>query len=196
MRILAIILFASIFLSLIACSDVTPDLIEPIPEDTVITLEVNPATGIADKHGCYHCVRYKIIIFEDGTVIYDGIDSVGKLGIERLKISSDNLREIIEEFESVQFFKLEQTYDVDGNDCSNPIESTRVIISIQSGGRMKTIRYYYPCLPKGDEIFRLSRLQEKIEDIAGIEKWVGRFAEKKINPILIPQRMSKQIIYY
>ena len=191
MRVLAVILFASIFLSLLACRDVTPELIEPIPHDTIITVETNPWTTAA-SYGCDPCGRYKVMIFADGTVIYDGVDSVGKLGVARLKITTDDVRAILAEFEKIKFFKLRDTYDIGDNDCRNPVgHGWRMITSIQIDGKSKTIRHYTHCPNfEGDqEGTAINRLELKIEKITGVEKWVDpRLIDLKINKTVRPDK--------
>lgn len=188
MRTLAVILLASIFLSLIACSDVTPELIEPIPEDTVITVESNPLTYTGEL-SCDPCRRFKVMLFADGTVIYDGVDSVGKIGVARLKITVDKVRLIIEEFEKTKFSKLRDTYDIGDQDCLNPVNhGSRIITSIQSNGKTKTIRHYTGCpnYEGSQERVMINELEFKIVEITGIEKWAGKFADVKVNKTLRP----------
>lgn len=171
------------FLFLTACAQKELAVVDPIPQDTIITVEVNPLTYT----GCDICRRYKVFIFADGTVIFDGVDLVGKLGVVRFQIATGKVKELIGDFERAKFLKMNDTYDIGDNDCLNPVNhGWQVLTSIQMEGKTKTIRHYSPCpntlgLQDGKI---LNALREKIEETAEISKWVGRFADGEINEIL------------
>ncbi len=160
---------------LTGCSTQELELIEPIPPDAVITLEVSPA-----NLGCELCREYKVFVFADGLVIFEGIDFVEKTEVIRFKISPEKVRELLSTFQESGFFKLQNAYAIGDPDCINPLmHGSQVIISIQREGTVKTVGHYSGCpnLEGRQEAKILWNLREQIEVITGIEKWIGPYVQ-------------------
>ena len=60
---------------------------------------------------CYGtCPVYKLQVFDNGEAILEGKQHVDKIGIYRSKISDEKLKELIESFDNVSFFDLQDSY--------------------------------------------------------------------------------------
>lgn len=148
-----------------------------IPSDLIITLERIP--------GLSTLPTYKIIIFADGTVIYDGREYVKTEGIVRAKISLEQVRELIEEFEKVAYFSLKDRYEIVSDGCpGSATDSPWAFTSITINHKSKSIRHYYGCqymVPDSDrvpnlieEVYpkELVRLESRIDEIVNTKQWV------------------------
>lgn len=175
-----ILLLVLLHLLPIGCSQKTPELIEPLPPDTLITYEIAPGLLGLDIYR-----EYKVFVFADGLVVFDGIDSVSKIGASRFYISTDKVKELVKAFQESDFFKLRTRYEIGDDDCRNPlIHGMQATFSIQLEGKMKTVTHYSGCPNSGgQEAQTLWAISRKIEETTGIEKWVGRFIETKRNEV-------------
>lgn len=149
-----------------------------IPQDTLITLE---------RTGCYgRCPSYKLIIFGDGIIIYDGETSVKTKGVVRGTVSQDQLKQLISEFEKVDYFSLKDKYEVVGDGCfTYGTDAHHVNTTFRINGKSKSIRHYYGCLRKveqgnkvlsaEEEVYpqELVALERKIDEIVNSRQWVG-----------------------
>jgi hypothetical protein len=148
-----------------------------IPSDLIITLERKPTLGILPM--------YKIIVFADGTVIYDGRKYVKTEGIVRTKISLEQVRELIEEFEKVDYFSLKDRYEIVSDGCPGyATDSPWAFTSITINQKSKSIQHYYGCqyvvhdsghVPSLiEEVYpkELVTLESRIDEIVNTKQWV------------------------
>ncbi|MEW6604522.1 MAG: DUF6438 domain-containing protein [Thermoproteota archaeon] len=109
------------------------------------------------------CPEYSVEIFENGVIVFEGGDYVAVQGTHTSTISQKELEELIRDFYEIDFFSLENVY---GDPFADGAE--RVEVSALINGTAKTVTADYgPEVP--DELLHL---QEKIDEIAGTEKWV------------------------
>jgi hypothetical protein len=131
---------------------------DPIPPDTVITLQ----RGACERR----CAVYKVIIFADGTVIFDGQHYVRKAGLVKSRIEPEKIRKLIEDFKAVNYFNLREQYGIKGDvDCNpGPSDAPIATTSIATGGRSKTITHHHRCAGAVSE--QLTALEDEIDKIA------------------------------
>ena len=129
----------------------------PVPARAVITLQRGPCER--------RCAVYKVAIFGDGTVIFDGQYYVRKPGPAKARISSDQVGALIAEFRAIDYFDLkDQT-------CNQAdADAPTVITSIALGGQGKSVLHDLGC--QGPVAAKLKALEDKIDKVANTARWV------------------------
>jgi len=153
-----------IILLLISLIYLYPQLAQPPKptnfENLMITLERTACFGT--------CPIYKLTIKGDGTVIYEGERFVNVTGTQTTKISSDKIRELVDEFYKSGYFSLKESYtkkcDIRG--CMHVTDLPTTITSITIDEKTKRVENYFGAPEKLDE------LQNKIDDITNSKMWI------------------------
>ena len=126
-------------------------------KNTIITLK---------RYGRYQHLfpEYKLIIFENGNVIYDGDSNVQISGIQTSQISQEKVKELIDEFNKINYLSLKDSY-------FEPMaqDGTFVITSLAINGKVKRIS----SASHGGAPDDLNKLEVKIDEIVNSKKWVG-----------------------
>ncbi len=137
-----------------------------IPKDLLITLE---------RTVCYgSCPAYKLSIDFNGNVGFNGGNFTKKRGKAAGKISQNQIKDMIAEFEKSDFFNLRDSYEEARDGCTefetdNPSE----IISIQINGKKKRISHYFGCLKvDGNPTELVETLGVKIDQITNSKHWI------------------------
>jgi hypothetical protein len=137
---------------------------ERIPEDTVITLQ---------RHSCeLRCPVYKVVLFADGTVIYDGQYIVRRQGLILDHVEPEMLRKLIDAAKALNYFSLNSEYgfhettSCDSIKLSMPIVST----SVTTAGESKGIIHHHRCV--GAIPAQLTAFEDEIDKIANTARWV------------------------
>ncbi len=163
---LVILLFGAIIVSACGGREVPESTALPAPsstpkptyEDVVITLERWAGFGQG--------LIYRLTIAGNGTVVYEGYGYYVEIeGAQTTTISPEQVRELVSEFERVDFFSLNDVYTGWG-----ATDMGTVKISITIDGRTKVVDHYLGDLNAPDELFELER---KIEEITNVNQWVG-----------------------
>ena len=130
----------------------TPDDIS----DVVITLERGPCFGA--------CPAYKLTVYGDGRVVYEGIRFVAVEGTRTATIGKDKVRQLINEFQAIDYFSLDDEYThADATDL--PSATTSITIH----GQTKTIAHYHGDFSAPEE---LTALEDEIDEIVSTKQWV------------------------
>ncbi len=147
----------------------------------IITLERGTdAFGVAPA--------YKISIYADGTVIYQARlhqpapmyrtkQNVKQRRAAKSRISQADIGHLISEFKRINYFSLKDGYGMSGGvgpteDCpelwtDQPAAYTALTIN----GKTKKVAHYHGC--KGNDVAeKLTRLENKIDEIVNIRRWV------------------------
>jgi len=134
---------------------------QDIPRDLKITLERTECFGF--------CPVYKLTITADGSVVFEGRRFVKQEGVTISSVSPERLKQLMAEFDRVNFFSLEDDYSEIRLSC--PTDQPSAITSVRINGRSKTINHYLGCLepkvPKG-----LTELENKIDEIVNTAQWL------------------------
>jgi len=143
----------------------------PIPNDTVISLQRGNCEG--------GCPVYRVLIFADGDVIWQGRGRVAKLGVVQSMIEPDQIRALIQNFESIDYFHLENIYGFHGGGCrSSAPDMPTVITSLSMGGLSKTLSHHDGCVGEVSE--RLTALEDSIDNAVNTARWIkGKMPAKK-----------------
>ena len=122
--------------------------------NVVITLERTVCFG--------SCPDYSLIVYGNGTLIYEGRNFVEVIGRQSSNISQEHVQELVRAFYVKGYFTLQDEYSAPVTD----LPTTTTSISID--GRYKQVINYYGA-PE-----QLIELENMIDDIAESERWVGR----------------------
>jgi hypothetical protein len=143
--------------------------------DLVITLQRQMCLG--------PCPVYSILIYGNGTGVYEGKMNVNLIGIQEFTLSEEQLEELVEAFDSIHYFSLDEFYSVNVFDVS--ITAT----SITFQGHSKAVGHSGGCVDHAvptfttdvPEYFRyypapqvVCDLEQTIEEIVNVEQWTGK----------------------
>ena len=136
-----------------------------IPDDTVITLQ---------RGNCevMECPVYRVVIFADGDVIWQGRGRVAKLGVALGRIQRDRIRALLQDFASMDYFHLDNVYGFNGSGCRSmqPYTPT-VITSLSMGGISKILSHHDGCVGEVSE--KLKALENSIDQAAETARWIS-----------------------
>jgi hypothetical protein len=136
---------------------------EPAP-DTLIVLQ----RGACEKR----CAVYRLVIFADGTVIYEGRYFVRHPGLVKSGISPEALNKLIGDLDAGGFFQMESNYGYGNTGRCDSIEAGEpmAILSVSNRGRSKTVQHSHGCA--GAVPNRLTELEDKVDRAVGAAKWI------------------------
>lgn len=129
----------------------------------VITLERTVCFGT--------CPAYKLTIFDDGKVVYEGKEFVKHKGRAEGRITKTALEELVHEFERINYFSLADYYQ-EGQNCpeawtDNPSATT----SLNWKGKTKVVLHYQGC--RGLAVLdQLTALENKIDEVVNTKRWI------------------------
>lgn len=138
---------------------------EGLLEKVVITLKRDRCFG--------SCPIYTLTICGDGTVEYEGIEFVRVKGKRSYKIPRQRVRELVVEFYRIDYFSLKDSYtsrDLGNGMVEEATDLPGTTTSIKIGDAHKSVYNYYG----GPE--SLDRLEEKIDEVSGVARFVERRA--------------------
>jgi len=121
---------------------------------TIITVERTMCFGT--------CPAYRLNIYGDGKVVYEGRHYVQVEGTQITYIPKSKVRELVGEFERIGFYEFEDHYAIAQTDMPS------VLVSINFEGKSKTIDVYGGGAPE-----ELMKLINQIEEAANVARWVG-----------------------
>jgi hypothetical protein len=137
----------------------------PIPDDTLISLQRGNCEG--------GCPVYRVVIFANGDVIWQGRGRVAKPGVVLSRIERDRIRALIHDFESIDYFHLENIYGYRGSGCrSSAPDMPMVITSLSMDGLSKTLSHHDGCAGEVSE--KLTALENSIDEAASVDRWIKR----------------------
>ena len=131
----------------------------PTPSDldeVVITLERTVCFGA--------CPEYKLTICGSGTVEYEGIRFVKIEGTRTIAISKDKIRQLVSEFNRIDYFSLDDSYEE-----FMATDMPSAITSLTVDGKTKTVRHYHGDFSAPKE---LAELDDKIDEIVNSNQWI------------------------
>ncbi len=155
-------LFTLITLTMVAalaigCGQTTKATPEPTDMTTVIiTME---------RQACKdQCPVYNLMIQGTGIALYEGMEFVKRVGGAQTSVSDEKLNQLIAEFQKIDFFSLEDSYE----EQMIP-DAPTVITSITIDNQTKTVKHYHgdTSAPK-----QLTELEDKIDEILNTEELI------------------------
>ena len=120
--------------------------------NAVITLERTMCFGT--------CPAYKLTIYGDGRVVYEGENYVKVTGTQNADISEDDVKGLVDEFYRIGYFSLADSYTADITDLPT------TITSISIDGKTKQVVDYHGAP------LALVDLEKRIDEVANTKIWV------------------------
>jgi len=130
----------------------------------VITLERSACFGA--------CPVYKLTIYDDGKVEYEGHEWVKRKGKAQGQITKEALEKLVGEFEKIDYFNLDYFYHNEGKNCPTLwSDHPTAVTSLEWKGKKKKISHYHGC--KGTTVLaQLTALEDKIDDVVNSAQWI------------------------
>jgi hypothetical protein len=125
-----------------------------------------------ERTACYGwCPIYKLLVYADGALEYDGEEFVKTKGHATGKLAADKVSELETLFEKAKYLELKDSYE-----SYNVTDMPSVITSFHGQGQHKTVRHYLGdgSAPKG-----LGEVEEGIDRIADIDQFIGTEQERE-----------------
>ncbi len=126
----------------------TENVVQIMPQQ-IFALELTPCYGT--------CPTYKVKVFENDSLVYEGIRFVAKEGNISKKLPQGTVSQLVEKFRGANFFKFQNQY------TSNMTDFPTTYISFTDKGITKKIMDYY----KAPESLR--QLEKLISDLVNDE---------------------------
>jgi hypothetical protein len=134
---------------------------QPVSQQAALTLERTACFGF--------CPIYKLTVYGNGKVVYEGKRFVKVTGTRTTTISQTALRKLIADFQKINYFKLQDSYTGGHTDAPS------AITSLTMGKKQKTVHHY---LPSPDAPTQLTELENKIDAVVNSKQWIGTDAER------------------
>lgn len=133
------------------------------PRIKVITLERTVCFGT--------CPVYKLTIYRDGRVRYEGIKFVKKKGKATGRINRAKVEELVEQFQEIYYFNLDEAYTPGKRGCPQALtDLPSALTSLTWNGRTKTVNHYHGC--RGlNTLELLTQLEDKIDSAVNVGRW-------------------------
>jgi uncharacterized protein DUF6438 len=127
------------------------------------------------RTACYGtCPIYKVTVFSDGTLKYEGERFVKKIGAATAKLSPAEVEALARAFQQADFFALADKYEK-----YEMTDAPSAITSFDDGKKQKTVSHYH-----GDRSApaALRTLEDRIDAIVHIERFIGTPDERRKIP--------------
>lgn len=134
---------------------------QPLSQQVALTLERTACFGF--------CPMYKLSVYGNGKVVYEGKRFVKVTGTRTTTISQTAVRKLVAEFQKIGYFNLQDSYTGGHTDASSAITSLTI------GKKQKTVNHY---LPSPDAPTQLTELENKIDAVVNSKQWIGTDAER------------------
>jgi len=137
-----------------------------VPPDTKITLSRTICYGT--------CPAYKLEIFANGRVVFEGQHHVRRTGQVVWQIDQDRIKQLIAEFAKIKYFSLADDYSLSNRrNCPNfGTDAPSVTTSITINGQTKTVFHSHGCQDL-DVLSQLESFEDKIDEIADAKRRIG-----------------------
>ncbi len=153
----------------LACAnaDVGPSQISLIGRSTSAPLLVS-----LERTSCYGwCPVYRVAVYADGVLEFEGRHFVLRPGLHEARVSAAQLTALRQAAARARFAELEERYV-----RRDYPDMPSIITVAQVDGAYKEVRHYFGDTSAPGELIRL---EEEIDRIVGIERWIGTPAERE-----------------
>ena len=140
------------------------------------------------RTGCMGwCAIYTVVVYQDGTVSWDGKGYVKTLGPATATLSMEQLAVLRQAFDDADFFGRSRDYA-----CTEWTDMPSAYLSFNDGAREKTIDHYLGC-ESTRGVKELAKLENQFDEIVGTAKWIGTDEERRNQQPGRPMRKPKVI---
>ena len=125
------------------------------------------------------CPSYKLTIYRDGAVEYEGEEYVKTKGKATGTLALDKVDAIDRLFAEHGYLKLRDSYEsYDVTDNPSTYTSYQPL-----GGKLKSVRHYHGDMHAPEE---LSKLEKRLYELAEVERWIGSREERSTDRLGVP----------
>jgi len=118
------------------------------------------------------CPIYSVTIASDGQVTFEGRQYTKVTGIARGKISQKKFRQLVTQFQQMDYFSLPNDFSPGTKVCPQMVtDMPSAITSIRLKGKSKTVSHYHGCGNSG-ALAQLTALENKIDEVAETQRWI------------------------
>ena len=110
------------------------------------------------------CPIYRVTIYDNGTVVYEGRAYVGARGIRKANIGTDVVQQLAAELNNSGYFLLQDSYNE-----QMWSDAPSIITYVKIGDKEKHIEHYAGAKNVPEELYRLEKL---IDDTANSSRWI------------------------
>lgn len=130
---------------------------------------------------CYgSCPAYRITVFADGRVEYEGREFVKVAGTATKRLTASEIQQLRVELGKVNYFALRSRYSFARDGCPTVwTDNPAAITSVRRNGMVKSVHHYYGCRQQDRGSARgqpypeyLTRFERRIDEIVGTTEWV------------------------
>jgi|ERR1043166_328656 hypothetical protein len=134
-----------------------------IPSDLKITLSRTTCYGA--------CPAYKVEIYGNGRVVFEGQRHVKKEGTVTWQINDNRIKQLISEFNNINYFSLSDSYSLlDRKDCPNfATDAPSVTTSITINGQTKTVFHSRGC-HDSEVLSKLEAFEDRIDELSDAKR--------------------------
>lgn len=135
---------------------------EAVRSDTssaVITLERTACFGA--------CPMYVLALYEDGTVVFNGLRFVQEEGLRIRNIGAEKIQDLVGHARRISYTSMDDRYEGSATDPS-PTDLPSAITSVRIGGNTKSISDYWGAPAT------LREFERHIDELTGSDKWIGK----------------------
>lgn len=155
-----------------ACARASP----PVPETDVRSTPNASATAGSvslERGPCFGtCPVYKVTIDRSGEVRFEGRRFVADSGVSTATVPAARVDSLLAELEAAGYFGFADRYGLGEPACERyATDLPTVITEVQLGDRSKRVEHDRGC---ADAPAVLSGLENRIDEVAGVGRWVGR----------------------
>ena len=132
--------------------------------DTLVSLQ----RGACEQR----CAVYRLTIYADGTVTWDGRYFVRKTGLVRATLAPEAVARLVDDLQRDGFFELQGNYGYDGRANCDSIDGDgpSAILTVSSRGRSKTVLHNHRCVSV--DARRLVAMEDRIDRAVGTVRWI------------------------
>lgn len=133
-----------------------------VPKDTIVVYEISSLYGEGGR----------IKITADGGVTFESSTFLFDILAIRARISQEELKDLVGEFERINYFSLSDEYNMDNGCPRAHYDSSSIRTSLTINGKSKSIDHYQACFDKDGRRFpaELNALERRIETLVNL-KW-------------------------
>lgn len=158
--------------ALSACHSSTPAP-SPEPEASASSGDSSVPAVTLERTPCFgSCPVYTLSISRSGVVRFDGKKFVRHTGADSAKISAAAVDSLLAEMSEAGYYDFEERYTSGAPACGRyATDLPSVITSVTDGSRSRRIQHDHGC---SDAPPALSRLESRIDEVAGTARWTAR----------------------
>ena len=156
-----------------ACARTSPPVPEADARPTVTAHGPDAGTISLERGPCFGtCPVYKVTLDRSGAVRFEGRRFVADTGLSTGSVAPARVDSLLAELEAAGYFGLADVYRMGEPACERyATDLPTVITEVRLGERVKRVEHDRGC---ADAPEVLSRLESRIDEVAGVGKWIGK----------------------